>query len=123
FYHYGLAKEYPLQQEESTLQIIFYIGIFLFLVVLFIVVTIQLIKRLIKKQIEGFLGPFVLSVIAGFGWFYITSAMGGSLTGISLIEPLIMTYLTFAVLLIRWERSETTFRENVTSLKTSVALG
>ncbi|MGG3928614.1 type II CAAX endopeptidase family protein [Metabacillus fastidiosus] len=106
FQQYGAAAGFPLQEaEDSAGLMIISIFMLLFLVALLIIVTVQLIKRLIKKQIEAFVGPFLLSAVAGFGWFFLTSAMGSSITGFGAIEPAFMTYLTFATLLIRWEKS------------------
>lgn len=98
-------------------------GIFLFLFILVVIVTIQLIKRVIKKQIEGFFGPFVLTVIAGFGWFFLTKAMNGTVTGMAMLDPLLMTYLTFAVLLIRWKKVRRNTSERIRALQAHVKQG
>ncbi|MBO1003314.1 CPBP family intramembrane metalloprotease [Pseudogracilibacillus auburnensis] len=123
FDHYGLAENYPLQQVDSTGQMILYIIIFLFLVVMFFIVTIHLIIKLVKKQIEGFIGPLLLTIVAGFGWFYLTNAMGGAISGIGMIEPALMTYLTFATLMIRWKKSKQTVSTKLLSFKKPIWLG
>lgn len=123
FDHYGLAENYPLQQVDSTGQMILYIIILLFLVVMFFIVTIHLIIKLVKKQIEGFIGPLLLTIVAGFGWFYLTNAMGGAISGIGMIEPALMTYLTFATLMIRWKKSKQTVSTKLLSFKKPIWLG
>lgn len=124
FQHFGVAKGFPLTNAvESVGQIIISLFLLLFLFVLFIIVTVQLIKRLIKKQIEGFIGPFLLSLIAGFGWFFLTSSMGASISGFGALEPGVMTYLTFATLLIRWKKSSESTEIRLLKLKNSIFQG
>lgn len=124
FQHFGEANEFPLTNaEESVWAFITFISTILFLAVLCIIVTVQLIKRLIKKQIKNFIWPFLLSAIAGFGWFFLTSATGSSITGIGALQPAVMTYLTFATLLIRWKKSTENQASNILEWKNSIFQG
>lgn len=123
FKHYGEANEFVEQNEDSIGFMLLLLFILLFLITLFIVVTTQLIKRLVKKQIRAFWMPFILATIAGAGWFFLTYAMGGSITGIGMIEPALMTYLTFGTLLIRWKRTTKSFRSRIESLKQPIRNG
>ncbi|MFO1444878.1 CPBP family intramembrane metalloprotease [Bacillus sp. Bva_UNVM-123] len=124
FQHFGVAKGFSLTNaDESVGQIIISLFSLLFLFVLFIIVTVQLIKRLIKKQIEGFIGPFLLSLIAGFGWFFLTSSMGATISGFGAFEPGVMTYLTFATLLIRWKKTSESTENRLLNSKNSIFQG
>lgn len=122
FEQYGLARGFP-QPEESIIEIIASLFILLFLVGLVIFVTIHLIIKLIKRQIEAFWEPLLITLVAAIGWLFVTKAMGGSLTGISLLDPLIMIYLTLATLLIRWKKDNRLFRSRLVELQPSVLHG
>lgn len=122
FDHYGFATKYSFQSESAG-QYVLYFGIFVFLITLVVIVTIQLIKRLIKKQIEGFIGPLILTIAAGFGWVFVTKAMNGTVTGIAMLDPVLMTYLTFAVLLIRWKKVNRNIGERVRALQPHIKQG
>ncbi|MGM8211498.1 CPBP family intramembrane glutamic endopeptidase [Virgibacillus sp. W0430] len=123
FKQYGQADGFPLQQYETVGQIVLIGIILLFLFILFLIVTVQLIKRLIKQQIEAFLAPFILSIAAGIGWFFLTYAISGTITGLGLLEPILLTYLTLGTLLIRWKKTSLRSTEKWDRLKSSVGKG
>lgn len=123
FHQYALAADYPFQDENSTPFILIIITVLLFFITLFIIVTVQLIKRLIKRQIEGFIGPILLTIFAGFGWFFLNSSMGVSVSGFGAVEPAIMTYLTLTTLLIRWKKSSKSWDEQISHTKKAIIQG
>src|SRR5690625_6315703 len=112
FDHYGLAEKFP-PQSESKIMITVYVLIFVFLIALFLIVTIQLIIRLVRKQIEGIIGPLILAIIAGIGWIFITRIMVGTNSVINMIEPLLITYLTFATLSIHGKKRNCSIIEKI----------
>lgn len=122
FDQYGLAKGFPPQSESKTMLTI-YVLILIFLITLVIIVTIQLIVRLVRKQIEGLIGPLILSLIAGIGWIFITRVMAGTNSAINMIEPVMMIYLTFATLAIRWKKNKRGLLQKFTSVKQPVWVG
>lgn len=122
FKQYALALGFP-KEEESIAQIIASLFILLFLIGLVLFVTVHLIIKLVKKEIEAFWEPFGLSLAAGVGWLYINQALGANIFSFSIIEPLIMTYLTFATLLIRWKRDDRPLTKRLTTLQPAVVHG
>src|SRR5699024_6617 len=93
------------------------------LIGLVLFVTVHLIVKLIKREIEAFWEPFGLSLVAGVGWLFINQALGVNLFSFGLLEPLMMTYLTFTTLLIRWKRSERSLTKRLGALQPAVVHG
>ncbi|MFA8440115.1 CPBP family intramembrane glutamic endopeptidase [Pueribacillus sp. YX66] len=122
FEQYGLARGFP-QPEESMVEIIAHLFILLFLASLVVFVTIHLIIKLVERQVEDFWEPFLLTIVAAFGWVFISKALGSSLKGIGIIEPLMMIYLTFATLLIRWKKDSRPLTNRIYELQPSVIHG
>src|SRR5699024_96003 len=122
FEQYGVALGFP-KEEESILLIVASLFIFAFLIGLGLFVTIHLIIKLVKKEIEAFWEPFFLSVAAAIGWLFVNNALGINLFGLGIVEPFIMIYLTFATLLIRWKRDERRLTERLATLQPSVVHG
>lgn len=106
FSYYGLAKGYPLATDSFTEGMIAFF-VLLVIIGLVIFVSIHLLMKLIKKQVQAFWLPFILTVIAGLSWLFVSHALGSKWSGISFIETGIMIYLTFATLLIRWQKGTT----------------
>src|SRR5690625_5987886 len=100
-----------------------FVLIFVFLIALFLIVKIQLIIKLVRKQIEGIIGPLILAIIAGIGWIFITRIMVGTNSVINMIEPLLMTYLTFATLAIRWTKNNCSIIDKIITLKNPIYIG
>lgn len=122
FEQYAVALGFP-KEEETLMQIIAALFIMFFLGSLVLFVTIHLIIKLVKKEIEAFWEPFVLSLVAAVGWLFVNKSLGVNVFGTGLIEPLIMIYLTFATLLIRWKRREHSLTERLVRLQPSVVHG
>lgn len=122
FQHFGEANEYPLT-EESIWAMITQIFSILLLGVLLLIVTVQLIKRLRKKQIETFFWPFLWSALVGFSSFFLASAREGSITGSGVLGSAVMAYLTFATLFIRWEKSTESKDTNIVEWRNSIFQG
>lgn len=122
FSYYGLAKDYPLI-TESTGEGFASIFILLFLATLVLFVTIHLIIKLVQRRIEAFWAPLFLTIIAGFGWVFVSKAMGSNMTGIGLLDPAIMTYLTFVTLLIRWRQNKAPLSVKIAAQQPAVFQG
>lgn len=122
FDYYGVAHGFPIKDESTWLMIVS-LFILIFMIGLIIFVTIHLIIRLVKKQVEAFWAPLILTVVAGFGWFFITKALGSNITGIGALDPAMMTYLTFATLLIRWKKDVRPLTIKVRHLQPAVIHG
>lgn len=122
FEQYALALGYP-KAGESILQIGASVFILFFLLGLVLFVTVHLIIKLVKKEIEAFWEPFGLSLAAAIGWIFVNKSLGVNLLGLGIIEPLIMIYVTFATLLIRWKRSERPLVERLEKLQPAVVHG
>lgn len=122
FEQYALALGYP-KEGDSTAQIIVSLFIFLFLIGLVLFVTVHLIIKLIKKEIEAFWAPFGLSLVTGLSWLLTNKALGINILSFAIVESLILTYLTFVTLLIRWKRDERPLMERLRTLQPAVVHG
>lgn len=122
FEQYGLARGFP-KAELSVVEMLASLFVLFILIGLVAVATIHLIVKSAKKQIEAFWEPLMLTAVAGFGWFFITKALGSGSSFFSMIETLMMIYLTLVALLIRWKKSTLTFRERLIKLQPSVVHG
>lgn len=122
FEQYAVALGFP-KEEEPLIEIIVSLFILLFLASLVLLVTIHLIVKLVKKEIEAFWEPFGLTLVAAIGWLFVNKSLGVNVLGFGLIEPLIMIYVTFATLLIRWRRSEYSLTERLATLQPSIIHG
>lgn len=122
FMQYGLALGFP-ESEVSLFEIYVSFFILIFLVGLVIFVTIHLIINLVKRKIESFWEPAIITAIASIGLLFVSKAMGSHLTGISLLDSGIMIYLTFATLLIRWKRPSQSFKSRLNHLQPAVLHG
>lgn len=103
FSYYGLVAEYPFEEDSGT-EGLTSVFIILFIIGLVIFATIHFIIKLIKKEIQAFVTPLLLTIVAGVGWVFISYAFGSNLSGITLLDSAIMIYLTFITLLIRWRK-------------------
>lgn len=122
FEQYAVALGFP-KEEETLMEIIASLFILFFLASLVLFVTVHFIVKLVKKEIEAFWEPFGLTIVAAFGWLFVNKSLGVNIFSFGLIEPLIMIYLTFITLLIRWKRSEQSLTERLGKLQPSVVHG
>lgn len=123
FDFYGLAKDFPMANDEFT-EGLMSVFILLFIIGLTIFVTIHLLIKLIKKEVKAFFMPLLLTIIAGVGWLFVSYAFGSNVSGLSLLDSGIMIYLTLATLLIRWQKNDTlSFAEKVADHKKSIFQG
>lgn len=107
FHKYGEVRDFQLSTSlfnfwEIILMLIFMITI----VIIAIVATVQLIKRLNKNEIETFLGPFLISLLAGVGWFFGLYLAMGTVDVFSLLFTGLLTYTTFIILLITAKKAD-----------------
>lgn len=119
FEKYGLASQFP-EAEESLMQMLAGVFILLFLLGLLLFVTIHLIIKVVKKEIEAFWEPLALTIVAAIGWLFVNKAMGINLFSVATVEYFMMIYLTFTSLLIRWQKDSRPLATRVASLQPAV---
>ncbi|OLO25175.1 hypothetical protein BTR23_25380 [Alkalihalophilus pseudofirmus] len=107
FHKYGEVDQYPLSTEIFNLwEILMALVFIVTIVVVAIVATVQLVKKLNNNQIEAFLGPTLISLLAGVGWFCGLYLAMGTVDMFSLLFSGALTYATFSILLITAKKTD-----------------